>query len=205
MHELIKDLISKFYSRPITTVAMLLIFLIAFVTYKSYDKIEALVVTPKDEAARFHESLESMQLINTALAKIKTDTGARGVTIYQFHNGKHDLTGIPFTGALVTFSTEGYTGDMPLSTLNASLRLVWQDIDAPRCQIINRAIDSETANVFDKYGQSYQIICPLINPLNYPVGLLTVGYTTKPPEFALAEIEHASYSIVGYLNFKEKK
>lgn len=205
MDQLIKDLLANFYSRPVSTLAAILILGIAFVTYKSYDKLEATFLSPQEEASRFHRALESMQLVNDAMTNLKTDTSATAVTVYQFHNGKHDLTGIPFTSALVTFSTEGYSANVPMSTLNSSLRAVWTSIDKPSCTMLTAPVDVESQKYFAQYKLKSEILCPLVNPLNYPIGIVSVGYPTKDvAPIAIDKTSEVAKRVVGYLNKEQE-
>lgn len=202
MEQVLKDLLANFYSRPIMTMAAILIALTAFISYKSYDRLEALFLTPQQEATRFHQSLEAMDLVNKSLDNLKTNTSASTAIIYQFHNGKHDLTGIPFTSALVTFSTDGYASDLPISTMNSSLRAMWTRIDKPSCVALDAPVDIESQKLFTKYKLKTLVMCPLINPLSYPIGVLSVGYVTPIKE--TSEPSKIATSIVGYITDYDK-
>lgn len=173
--------------------------LMAYVAYKSYDKLERLVITPEEEAAKFEEQLKSAELVNESLEKLKTELGAEFVVIHQFHNGRHDLTGIPFTEATATFYTdEPVVIEEPLSAMNGTLRRMWKVIDRPECLELVAPVDVSSKKYF--YNANYIIKCPLTNLLNYPIGTITVGFSASGPADAVSKTSAISKRVTGYLN-----
>jgi hypothetical protein len=183
---------------------MLIIFT-TYIVYRSYDTLQQMIVTPHEESERFKAQLASAALVNDAIENLSTDLRGHSVVIKQFHNGRHDLTGIPFTETTATFYTMNYedTGEEPLSALNSSLRLMWKEIDRPECIILTRGIDNSTAAYFRRHQLNRVVICPLTNLLNYPIGTITVGFsagdTPLSNKFVLDRTHLMSKRITGYL------
>lgn len=174
-----KSLVASLSVRPIATLAAVLIICFGYVSYKSYSTLEQLVVTPDEEASRFKEQLESANLVNESLNQLNADLGSHSVIIRQFHNGRHDLTGIPFTETTATYYTEEYdlSGDEPVSSMNVSLRRIWVKIDKPECTVLYGPVDSSSRRYFKAYKLQKVVQCPLTNLLNYPIGTITVGFS----------------------------
>lgn len=198
-------LINSLSMRPLATLSALLIIFTTYVVYRSYDTIQAMVVTPHQESQRFRAQLASAALVNDAIENLNTELRGHSVVIKQFHNGRHDLTGIPFTEATATFYTMNYedTGEEPLSSLNSSLRLMWKEIDRPECIILTRGIDNSTAAYFRQHQLSRTVICPLTNLLNYPIGTITVGFSASDTALSDRLVLNRTYTmskrITGYL------
>lgn len=201
----LRRLINSLALRPIPTVAGLLILFTAFVGYRSYDKLERLIITPTEESKRFSAQLQSAALVNEAIDNLAMDLGAHSVVVRQFHNGRHDLTGIPFTEATATFYTQNFDelkNEEPLSASNKSLRLMWASLDRPECIILREGIDASTRRYFEKYSLGRVVVCPLVNPLKYPIGTITVGVpaqSTASDGQLLTRTGSISKSVVGYL------
>ena len=167
--------------------------------------LERSIISPTEESERFKAQLESAELVNGAIENLAIDLDAHSIVIRQFHNGRHDLTGIPFTESTSTFYTEKFDEvkiEEPLSASNRSLRRMWSSIDKPQCIILTRGIDISTSRYFYKYELSRVVVCPLVNPLKYPIGTITVGLpaqsTTSDKEI-VARTHAISKSVVGYL------
>jgi hypothetical protein len=177
----LRALINSLSIRPLSTLGAILIVFTTYIGYRSYDTLQAMIVTPHEESERFKAQLASAALVNDAIENLNSDLRGHSIVIKQFHNGRHDLTGIPFTEATATFYTMNYedTGEEPLSALNSSLRLMWKEIDRPECIILTRGIDNSTASYFRKYELNRVVICPLTNLLNYPIGTITVGFSAS--------------------------
>lgn len=174
-----KSLVASLSVRPVATLAAVLIICFGYVSYKSYSTLEQLVVTPDEEASRFREQLESANLVNESLNQLNADLGSHSVIIRQFHNGRHDLTGIPFTETTATYYTEEFdlSGDEPVSSMNVSLRRIWTKIDKPECTVLYGPVDSSSRRYFKAYNLQKVVQCPLTNLLNYPIGTITVGFS----------------------------
>jgi hypothetical protein len=192
--------------KPLATLAALIILFMAYISYRSYDAIQDSIVTPEEEARRFQDQLSSASLVNDAIENLALETRANNVVIRQFHNGRHDLTGIPFTEATTTFFTKSY--DTPaeerLSELNTSLRMMWREIDKPECIIIKSGVDHSTRKYFREYQLNRAVICPLTNLLNYPIGTITVGFSASNAQFSdrfvLQKTHLVARRVTGYLN-----
>ena len=205
-----RALVDSLSSKPLATIAAVFIVFAAYLGYRSYDKLQLLVVTPDEEAARFEKQLTNSELINQAIEGLRSDLSADNVLIRQFHNGRHDLTGIPFTGISTTFyvdplDSDGHEAiiDEPVSAANRSLRQVWQRIDRPECVVIESPIDISTRKYFKAHKINKAVICPLVNLLNYPIGVMEVGFSeasTVSDEEAIHKTSAIAKRVTGYLN-----
>lgn len=199
-----KSLVASLSVRPLATLTAVLILGLGFVAYKSYNTLEELVVTPSEEAARFKEQLESAKLVNESLNQLNADLKSHSVVIRQFHNGRHDLTGIPFTETTATYYTEQYDisgGDEPVSSMNESLNKIWTTIDKPECTVLYGPVDSSSRRYFKAYNLNKVVICPLTNLLNYPIGTITVGFSEGDTNDAVAVSKTSAIAkrVTGYL------
>lgn len=199
----LRQLIASLSMRPLATLLAIFLIAITYISVRSYDTIQKIVITPVEEAHQFSRGLEKAELVNSAIGNLKEDLGAQSVIIKQFHNGRHDLTGLPFTEASVTFSTEGPGADEEhLSSMNSSLRRMWIRIDSPRCLVQYAPLDASTKRYMLEYSLSHVVTCPLTNPLNYPIGILLVGFDKE----GVSDVESVNQTsvvakrIVGYLN-----
>lgn len=199
----LRQLIASLSMRPLATLLAIFLIAITYISVRSYDTIQKIVITPVEEAHQFSRGLEKAELVNSAIGNLKEDLGAQSVIIKQFHNGRHDLTGLPFTEASVTFSTEGPGADEEhLSSMNSSLRRMWIRIDSPRCLVQYAPLDASTKRYMLEYSLSHVVTCPLTNPLNYPIGILLVGFDKE----GVSDVEAVNQTsvvakrIVGYLN-----
>jgi hypothetical protein len=206
LSDALRALINSLSMRPLATITAVFIIFAAYIGYRSYDTLQQMIVTPHEESNRFKAQLASAALVNDAIEKLNTDLGAHSVIIKQFHNGRHDLTGIPFTEATSTFYTSQYEGvsEEPLSALNKSLTRMWQEIDRPECITIRQGIDNSTSKYFREYKLNRVVICPLTNLLNYPIGTITVGFnsasdTVVGDVVALQRTSAIAKRITGYL------
>jgi hypothetical protein len=205
LSDALRRLVYSLSVKPIATMVAIFLISISYVAIKSYDTLEKMVVTPDEEAVRFREQLESAKLVNESLEKLRASLGAHSVVIKQFHNGRHDLTGIPFTEATATYHTESYDtiGTEAVSTMNTSLRRIWTIIDKPTCIVLNGPVDSSTRKYFMVYELNRVVECPLTNLLNYPIGKITVGFSadnTTSDEVAVTKTAAIAKRVTGYLN-----
>ena len=206
LNNLLQGFINSLSNRPIETVLGLLLLLTAYIAYRSYDRLENMIVTPQEEAARFERQLESSDLVNKAIENLRVELNADNVIIKQFHNGRHDLTGIPFTEASTTFisTEEGHdlAREEPIPTMNKSLRLVWKTIDSPQCVTLNAPVDISTRSYFYTHKVNTAVICPLVNLLNYPIGVIVVGFSegNTNTEIAVTRTSLIGKRVTGYLN-----
>ena len=212
LSEALKALIDSLSAKPLATIMGILIIFAAYMGFKSYDKLQKLVITPDQEAARFEKQLTDSEIINQAIEGLRVDLSADNVIIRQFHNGRHDLTGIPFTGIATTFYVDPLDGDEhetvtdePVSSSNRSLRMVWQRIDRPECTIIEQSVDLSTRRYFRAHKLNKMAVCPLVNLLNYPIGIMLVGFSdggTQQPsnEVILQKTSAIAKRVTGYLS-----
>jgi len=205
LSEAFRRLVNSLSVRPVATLTAVFIIAMSYVAYKSYNTLETLVITPSEEAARFKNQLESSKLVNQSIEYLREDLKAHSVIIKQFHNGRHDLTGIPFTEATSTYYTESYeTADSnePISSMNNSLQKMWGDIQNPKCTVLNSAVDASSRRYFKTYGLTKVVECPLTNLLNYPIGVILVGFSESntSDEVAVSKTSAIAKRVTGYLD-----
>lgn len=204
LSDALRRLINSLSVRPLSTLAAIFIISMAYIGVKSYNTLERIVITPDEEAARFKDQLESSKLVNESIEQLRVDLGAYNVVIRQFHNGRHDLTGIPFTESSATYYTDNYedVGDEVISSMNGSLGRIWNRIDKPQCVVYSTPIDSSSRKYFRAYGLTKVIECPLTNLLNYPVGTITVGFSARntSDEVGIKKTEAIAKRVTGYLS-----
>jgi hypothetical protein len=211
LSDALRALINSLSRRPIQTLLAFSLIVISYIGYRSYDALEGMIITPHEEALRFQKQLEGADLVNDALENLRVELKADNVLIKQFHNGRHDLTGIPFTEASTTFlvdpATDGYTHDAsrdePIPTMNKTLRLVWKEIDRPKCTVLYAPIDISTRKYFYNHGLNRAVVCPLVNLLNYPIGVVVVGFSegnTTEEDIALSKTSQIAKRVAGYLD-----
>lgn len=196
-------MVSLLVKHPFATVITILISVSLYIAYEIRESIMMLVVPPSLEADRFHEQLSASEQVNKALDNLRLETNAHSVIVRQFHNGKYDLTGIPFTKSSITFySLEERMEDEyeePLSAMSTSLNKMWIKIDNPQCIVEDHGLDRTTKHYMDIYELNTIVICPMVNLLNYPVGTMTVGYR-QSDKMNVAEVKNVAHRITGYLN-----
>lgn len=206
----LKALIDSLSAKPVATMMAVFIVFASYAGVKSYNTIQSMVVTPDQQAARFKAQLHSTDIINKSLEDLRTSTKADNVIIRQFHNGRHDLTGIPFTSISTTYYVDpldegGHEPalDEPISSMNKSLRQVWQRIDRPECIVLYSPVDISTRRYFKAHKLNKAVACPLVNLLNYPIGIMVVGFSegnTTADEDILKRTSVLAKSVTGYLN-----
>jgi len=203
-----KAFIDSLSSKPLATIVGVFIIFVAYLGYNTYDTLQRLVISPHEEAVRFERQLTNSEIINEAIEKLRMDLGADNVVIRQFHNGKHDLTGIPFTSIATTYYVDPWDmhdtqEDEPVSASNRSLRRVWQQIDKPECVIISSPVDISTRKYFKTHNLNKMAICPLVNLLNYPIGVMLIGFsegnTTSSDEVIIQRTSAIAKRVTGYL------
>ena len=211
LSDALRGLTISLSKRPVETLLAILLLIAAYVGYRSYDALERIIITPEEEAARFERQLKSADLVNEALENLRVEVKADNVLIKQFHNGRHDLTGIPFTEATTTFiadpsidgTAHSESKEEPIPAMNRSLRQVWQEIDRPKCVVLYNPVDLSTKRYFYNHGLNRAIVCPLVNLLNYPIGIIVVGFSegnTSKDEWAIAKTSQIGKRVAGYLN-----
>lgn len=208
INELFKTAVDSLSKHPFATLCTLLISIVLYIGYRTLDRIETIVVPPSLEATRFHEQLTTSEQVNTALHNLAVDTDAHSVVLRQFHNGKHDLTGIPFTKSSVTFYEMRQSSDdlqeenEPISAMSTSLSRVWKRIDDPECIVLlDNGVDKTTKHYMEVHELGSVIICPMVNLLNYPVGTVSVGFKRSDPgKGTVQKVKNVASQVTGYLD-----
>lgn len=206
----IKALIDSLSTKPVATLMAVFIVFAMYIGIRSYSTLQSLVVTPDQEAARFEAQLKNTDIINKSIEDLRASTKADNVIIRQFHNGRHDLTGIPFTSISTTYYVDPMDNDghepsldEPISAMNKSLRQVWGRIDKPECIMLYSPVDISTRRYFKSHKLNRAAVCPLVNLLNYPIGVMLVGFSersTASDEEVQKKTASLSKSVTGYLN-----
>jgi hypothetical protein len=86
--------------------------------------------------------------------------------------------------------------------MNKTLRLVWKEIDRPKCTVLYTPIDISTRKYFYNHGLNRAVVCPLVNLLNYPIGVVVVGFSegnTTEEDIALSKTSQIAKRVAGYL------
>lgn len=165
-----------------------------------------------DEQFRMVVKLNS--LIETRLDGLRTRTGASRVVVRRFHNGRQDLTTVPFEKVSDVYSSQSEDFDLlidtdrtlPLSKITYSLRQMWGDnASEPVCYSNN--VEDHPAGELKRFYQQHELkyiqVCPIVNIARYPIGLVEVAFRFDPNEEERAVIEDrtekAAGSIGGYL------
>lgn len=208
LSDLVTALTNALSTKPLATIIAIFIVAVAYVGYNSYGSLQKLIITPSEEAARFEKQLENIDLVNNALEKLRVNTNADNVVIKQFHNGRHDLTGIPFTEASITFFVDPNdmheaTETEHIAVMDKTLNRVWSRIDSPSCIILNNPVDISSRRYFKSHELERAVVCPLVNLLNYPIGTLTVGISkgnTVSDGLLVRRTQQVSRQVTGYLN-----
>lgn len=211
LSDALRQLINSLSRRPVETLLAFLLIIVSYIGYRSYDALEQMIITPEEEAIRFKKQLEGADLVNGALENLRLDLRADNVLIKQFHNGRHDLTGIPFTEATTTFiadpMTDGdahsFSREEPIPTMNRSLRMVWREIDRPKCTVLYTPVDLSTKKYFYNHGLDRAVMCPLVNLLNYPIGIIVIGFSegnTVEDTVVISKTSQIGKRVAGYLN-----
>lgn len=205
LNDFFNSAVDAFSKHPFATLSTILIGIVLYLGYRTLDRIETIVVPPSLESERFHQQLSTSEQINLALRNLRSDLGAHSVVLRQFHNGKHDLTGIPFTKASVTFYEADESlleEDEPLSSMSTSLSKMWKRIDSPECVVLDAPVDKTTKYYMSKNELNFIIVCPMVNLLKYPVGTLTVGMKAVQPG-SVERVHRVASKVTGYLEGTE--
>lgn len=206
LSEFFKVVVDSLSRHPFATISTVLIAIVLYVGYRTLERIETIAVPPSLEAERFHQQLDSSEQINQSLEALRKEQGAHSVIVRQFHNGKHDLTGIPFTKSSITFyamDNELEQMEEPLSSMSTSLSKVWSKIDEPSCIVLDHGIDKNTKHYMDIYDLNIIVVCPMTNLLKYPVGTFTVGYKNRDL-VDIDKVRSVSTQVTGYLDGTNK-
>lgn len=170
---------------------------------------------PEVEAARFARANKATEQINDLLdAKIESLHADRA-GVRQFHNGKTDLSGLPFMYVSTTFvrTREGVSfpesnfAQVPGSTVAEVTSAMWRDYRSPKCITVDvDLIENDNYRAYSKnLGVEVFFACPITNLRMYPIGFMFVSYiegsTERPSdEEAMRQVAASAERISGYLS-----
>lgn len=218
----LKALVDEVAAKPLGAILAVILIMaayFAFTTSIKIDRLNNLAPTANIEQQRFERALDANNQINIAMEETREKLGASRILVKQFHNGRADLTGIPFTSITTTFisSKEGFGlsdsayDTRPLSTMNNTLREIWKSHDKPHCVVksVKSVRDYELKNLLESRGVNKVAYCPMTNLLNYPVGVISLGYVqtenTPSDQVIMQEMQKLSDKIVGFLGQIEEQ
>lgn len=194
--------------------ALVSVFLLynGFTYGEKLSKLDHVIPSPEVEKVRFINSLKANDQIQKAVNDFKSDMEANRVVVRQFHNGKADLSGIPFNFVSTTFTSQdedyklapNYYESKPLSTINNTVKDMWHEVDNPQCIVKNTTeIKDDLLKVaLEERNVTYTIFCPMTNLLKYPVGYISVNFVfqEEPTPEDIEETKALSQKIVGFLS-----
>ena len=212
------NLIETVRKSPQIAILTLLLVIALVAVAKSYSneiKLNEITFDPQRNKEHLEASIKASEQINQALSISREKLDADKIIVRQFHNGKQDLTGIPFnyvqTTFLVTKPGIGLDADSldskPVSSMVYTLKDIWgNNLSDPHCVVYNR--EQIKDRIFQAHLLStnieFLVICPIKNLLDYPVGFVTVKYTKditpEKHEEIIKESEFLSLKISGYLS-----
>lgn len=169
---------------------------------------------PSVEAARFDRANKATAQITQLLDDKIDELHASRAGVRQFHNGKTDLSGLPFMYVSTTFvrTREGVSfpesnyAQVPSSTISELTSEMWADYRNPKCVIVDS--NTKISQVYRRYLEDLNVeifyACPISNLQMYPVGFMFVSYVhnagERPSdEEILDTVELSAARISGYL------
>jgi hypothetical protein len=169
---------------------------------------------PSVEAARFDRANKATAQITELLDSKVESLNASRAGIRQFHNGKTDLSGLPFMYVSTTFvrTREGIAfpesnyQQVPASTITEMTSAMWADYRHPKCIVVDS--NTELSSSYRRYLEDLQVevfyACPISNLQMYPVGFMFVSYVKgageRPSDEEILEtVEASAARISGYL------
>lgn len=171
------------------------------------------------ESERFNKVIVAQNEINELLESERTIMNGDRIIIRQFHNGRQDLTGLPFTSISTTFvkmkpgvefPENGYDA-VPLSTMNDLVLKIWDNPRTPNCvKIYTKDLHGSYQTYVKNAAVDHFYACPITNLLNYPVGIIMISYMsadTQHPsdEVIFTHLRIISQKISGYMLSVTKK
>jgi hypothetical protein len=202
-----------------------LLFIVAlFAALKSIQNgntLDSISFSPERNVQHFENSIRASEQINKALENYRLDLDADRVLVRQFHNGKQDLTGIPFTYVQTTYIAmkpmvilpADSVESKPVSTMVYFLKEMWAgDMRSSQCVALRteEVKDPLYKQYLEQNAVQISIACPLTNLLDYPIGFVAVNYnhSTLPEgmteEMVMAKTFELAERIGGYLKNLEK-
>lgn len=207
-------LISKNITATILTIILVAVIGLVFHFGKITNLLNHHFPSPATESSRWGRIITSNNDINNILITRMSESGAGRIGIRQFHNGKTDLTGLPFNFVTTTFLQEKNPSGtnsfdaVPVSTINDLLMSMWPDLRNPRCTYMETPDISNISfrHQLESVDVSRFYACPIYNINKWPVGYLFLGYTSKDTqtistEEALDALEKDSLMVSGYLTY----
>lgn len=207
-----------------TSLMFLLIIGIGYTVFESRKLIIESYTEHSVSGQQFERIIESNKKVNITLERLVAETGADAALISRFHNGKEDLTGIPFHFITTEFEAissnfvarNGYTVVYPIETdshlasIDKTLESVFPRNADPVCIMTDsqkvKSPSFRKRNI--QLGFTRGIICPITNINEYPIGLLSLRFINKPNENQVGSfVEKANATAIkvgGYLDSKMK-
>lgn len=177
--------------------------------YQQNERIMGALPDSRVRSEYFQSSLERDRIINDALLRIIEDYEADGVKIIQYHNGKQDLTNVPFLYTSVTYFAGTITSDVdlykdrPVSLIAQFNYDLWKPHPICRSFEVKKLKDASLRRQMNSHGFEFIIGCPITNADKYPIGYITAGYRevldADRSEATIRHMSNLSSLIGGYL------
>ena len=175
------------------TIVMVFVLISGFILMTNIsNRVNHAMPSPAVESARFDRANKATEAINTMLDQQIAVLKADRAGVRQFHNGKTDLSGLPFTYVSTTFARtkEGVAfpdanySPVPSSTISEITSAMWADYKHPVClTIYTDEIKSQQYRRYTKnLGVEVFYVCPVSNANMYPVGFVFVSYLRAETE-----------------------
>lgn len=165
------------------------------------------------ESERFNKVLIAQNEINELLETERAAMQGDRILIRQFHNGRQDLTGLPFTSISTTFvrTKPGVQFDssnyeaVPLSTMNEVVLRMWKNPREPICiRVETSDLHGQYADYVKKTKVDHFYACPITNLQGWPVGMTIISYLDKnsphpSDDFIMKRLLGISQKVSGYM------
>lgn len=201
----------------IYTLALLLVIGVGYTMFEKRSEIwDMMFVAGEISEQDFVDILKINNNIQTALDALRDETNAHKVSISRFHNGKYDLTGVPFEKITEVYSSSSayYTPSkdsgmsLPLPALQEILGGMWLKFKDPVCisNNIKDYTDLRLISYLKTNKIEREVVCPITNITNYPLGILVVDLKGEPTPAELERIitltNTTAQKVGGYLETK---
>jgi hypothetical protein len=213
----LKALLPVVSQHPLATTMLALCVSIVLLAYGVSGNVDTLLrryPSVTDKHTQFDHTIVANNLVDAELERLALELKADRVLVLQFHNGMQDLTGLPFTFVEITYGAVApgvaleihSLGPVPLSAYGTLLRLMWADPARPVC--IQRDVDETGSPLLrarlEMRGVKIIHVCPVVNLIGAPVGLLTAEYmrrdAPRPSVGVLTQtLAESAMKINGYL------
>lgn len=214
------EYVEKHSKRVIRGLGMLVLIGLLYTTFEYRGAIVDAVVGYKDSQIVSDEEFRDLVAINgriqNRLDTLRNVTGSPRVVVRRFHNGKQDLTTVPFEKVSDVYSSHSEDFELlidsdrtlPLSTITFSLKKMWGvNAKDPVCfaQSANDFPSGALRRYFAQHDIVYTAVCPISNIARYPLGFIAVNYreipTPEQEQRDLARIARAASDVAGYIDF----